>query len=106
MTLGFGIVLINALLFSFVGNLVNGFHVDGFWSAIGGAIVVSLTTLVANALLGKDQTPRGPRPPGGGGRGTGARIFGDFGNFGGPPRPQAKPPEKKVPPGKGDVIDI
>ncbi|WP_245844286.1 phage holin family protein [Nibricoccus aquaticus] len=103
MTLGLGIVVINALLFSLVGNLVNGFYVDGFWSAIGGAIIVSLTNLVANALLG-NQGPRGPRPPGGGvGGGMGGRGFGGFGV---PPRPQVKQPEKSVPPGKGDVIDI
>jgi putative membrane protein len=101
MTLGFGVVLINALLFSLVGKLVEGFYVDGFWSAIGGAIIVSLTSLVADALLRKKQ---GPRPPGGGvGGGPGGRGFGGFSV---PPRPQVKPPEKSVPPGKGDVIDI
>lgn len=98
MTLGLGVVLINALLFSLVGNIVNGFYVDGFWSAIGGAVIVSLTNLVANALLGNNQTPRGPRPPSGG-------VGGGFGGFGAPP-PRARPPEKRVPDGKGDVIDI
>jgi putative membrane protein len=102
MTLGFGIVLINALLFSLVGKLVSGFYVDGFWSAIGGAIIVSLTSIVADMLLGKKQ---GPRPPGGGIGGGGAGGRG-FGGFGVPPRPQVKTPEKSVPPGKGDVIDI
>ena len=103
MTLGLGVILINALLFSLVGNIVNGFYVDGFWSAIGGAIIVSLTNLVANALLRNDQGPRGPRTPGAGDGGTGGR---GFGVFGAPPRPQVKSPEKQVPPGKGDVIDI
>jgi putative membrane protein len=98
LTLGFGVVLINALLFSLVGRLVDGFHVDSFWSAIGGAIIVSLTSLVADRLLGQKGRPRGPRPPGGGG--------GGFGGFGGPPRARVRPPEKNVPPGKGDVIDI
>jgi putative membrane protein len=104
LTLGFGIVLINALLFSLVGKLVPGFYVDGFWSAIGGAVVVSLTSIVADMLLGNQQGPRGPRPPGGGaGGGMSGRGFGGFGV---PPRPQVKTPEKSVPPGKGDVIDI
>jgi putative membrane protein len=93
MTLGFGIVVINALLFALVAKLVDGFYVDGFWSAIGGAIIVSLTTLIANRLLGT-QPPRGPRPPTGG--------FGGFNR----PTPPPRPPEKTVPPGKGDVIDI
>ncbi|MGC4073431.1 MAG: phage holin family protein [Nibricoccus sp.] len=101
LTLGFGIVLINALLFSFVGKLVPGFYVDGFWSAVGGAMIVSVTSIVADRLLGNQQTPRGPRPPGGGFGGGGGQGFGGFGV---PPR--QRPPEKQVPPGKGDVIDI
>lgn len=109
MTLGVGLVvinvLVNALLFSWVGRLVDGFYVDGFWTAIGGALVVSLTSFVADRLLGSQQGPRGPRPPGGG-FGGGGSSGGGFGGFGAPPRPQVKPPEKRVPPGKGDVIDI
>lgn len=48
LTLGLGVIVINALLFLFVGRLVDGFHVAGFWSAVGGALIVSLT----NMLLG------------------------------------------------------
>jgi len=92
MTMGLGVVLINALLFSLVGKLVDGFYIDGFWSAIGGAIVVSLTGLVANFMLGGNR-PRGPRPPMGGGGGWQM------------PR-QAPPPRNRTPDGRGDVIDI
>ncbi|HEY9250990.1 MAG TPA: phage holin family protein, partial [Rariglobus sp.] len=46
MTLGLGILLINALLFMLVGRIVQGFVVDGFWDALGGALIVSLTNLV------------------------------------------------------------
>src|SRR5215207_2411354 len=49
-TMGLGVVLINALLFLLVGELVNGFLVDGFWSALGGSLVVSITTLIVSAL--------------------------------------------------------
>ena len=62
LTLGIGIWLINAVLFYFVGRLVEGFHVAGFGSALLGALIVSVTNLVLNRLL----TP--PRPPGGPGR--------------------------------------
>ena len=62
LTLGVGIWLINAVLFYFVGRLVDGFHVAGFGSALLGALIVSVTNLVLNRLL----TP--PRPPGGPGR--------------------------------------
>src|SRR3954468_11102163 len=49
-TMGLGGVLINALLFLFVGHLVNGFVVDGFWSALFGSLVVSVTNLVVSAF--------------------------------------------------------
>jgi putative membrane protein len=61
LTLGLGMVVINALLFLLVARLVDGFYVASFWSAVGGAIVVSLTNLVLNVFT------RGPRGPGGGG---------------------------------------
>ena len=61
LTLGLGMVVINALLFLLVARLVDGFYVASFWSAVGGAIVVSVTNLVLNVFT------RGPRGPGGGG---------------------------------------
>ena len=67
LTLGFGILLINALLFLLVGRLVTGFYVDGFWPALGGALIVSLTTIVMSKLIG--NKPRGPGPGAGGGAG-------------------------------------
>ncbi|MET0263331.1 MAG: phage holin family protein [Rariglobus sp.] len=53
LTLGLGILLINALLFMLVGRLVSGFVVDGFWSALGGALIVSLTNIFMSVLIGK-----------------------------------------------------
>lgn len=50
-TMGLGIIVINALLFLFVGKLVDGFYVQGFWSAVGGAIVVSLTNFVVSRFI-------------------------------------------------------
>lgn len=52
LTFGVGIWLINAMLFLFVGWLVDGFHVLTFWNALWGALVVSLTGLAANLLFG------------------------------------------------------
>ena len=57
-TMGLGVVVINALLFLLVGRLVNGFLVDGFWSAVGGSLVVSATNLIVSAV-----TRSGTRPP-------------------------------------------
>jgi len=81
LTMGLGIILINALLFMFVGRLVSGFYVEGFWSAVGGSLIVSVTNLVLSRLL--RSTPRRP----------------------GPPAPPA-PPKDRGGRGGGDVIDI
>lgn len=63
LTMGLGMILINALLFLFVGRLVQGFYVDGFWSAVGGALIVSLTNLVLSRILRSTRRPGTPRPP-------------------------------------------
>lgn len=54
LTLGLFALVINALLFWGVSELLHGFSVGGFWSAMGGAIVYSLLTgLISLALSGK-----------------------------------------------------
>ncbi len=58
-TMGLGVVVINALLFLFVGRLVSGFYVDGFVSALLGSLVVSVTNLVMSALT---KTPKSDAP--------------------------------------------
>jgi putative membrane protein len=60
-TMGLGIVVINAILFLIVGRLVDGFHVGGFWSAVGGSLVVSATSFVLKGFLSRLVSP--PRPP-------------------------------------------
>src|SRR5437867_3730667 len=51
-TLGLFTLVINALLLYFVGQLVEPFHVAGFWSAFWGALVISLVSLVLNTVTG------------------------------------------------------
>jgi putative membrane protein len=51
LTLGLFIFVINALLFWLTANLVGGFHVAGFWSAFGGAILYSIISWVLSSLL-------------------------------------------------------
>ncbi|HXN35403.1 MAG TPA: phage holin family protein [Opitutaceae bacterium] len=63
-TMGLGIVVINAFLFMFVGQFVGGFTVSGFWPAVGGSLVVSLTNFVVNAATSSSGRPP-PGPPGG-----------------------------------------
>ena len=62
LSLGVGIWVINAVLFYFVGRLVDGFHVATFGAAMLGSLIVSVTNLVLSRLL---TPPRPPRPPGG-----------------------------------------
>ena len=62
LTFGLGLLLINALLLWGVGGMVKGFHVDGFWSAFWGAMVISLVSFLGGMFLG--QRP-GSAPPGG-----------------------------------------
>ena len=71
MTLGLGILLINAVIFSFAGYLVPGFHVLGLGSAFWGALIVSLTTLMVNIFLVRPKivvthrSKKGLKPMGG-----------------------------------------
>jgi putative membrane protein len=51
LTLGLFIFVINGLLFWFVGSLDLGFTVDGFWTAVLGAIVYSVISWVLASLL-------------------------------------------------------
>ncbi|HVW20158.1 MAG TPA: phage holin family protein [Opitutaceae bacterium] len=60
-TMGLGMVVINALLFLLVGRLVQGFYVAGFWSAVGGALVLSATNWIVSRLLRSPPPP--PAPP-------------------------------------------
>jgi putative membrane protein len=81
-TMGLGVVLINAMLFLWVGKLVDGFNVAGFGAAVKGAIVVSLTNWIVSALV------RSPKPVAGPGT---------------PPSSQPAPPKRSK---DDDVIDI
>ena len=65
LTLGLGVIVINALLFMFVGRLIEGFYVDSFWSALGGALIVSITNLVFSGFARRMSVPP-PRSPQGG----------------------------------------
>lgn len=51
LTLGLFIFVINGLMFWAVAGLLGGFHVAGFWSAVGGALLYSLISWALSALL-------------------------------------------------------
>ncbi len=51
LTLGLFIFVINGLLFWFVGDILRGFHVGGFWAGVFGSIVYSVISWLLSALL-------------------------------------------------------
>jgi putative membrane protein len=59
LTLGLFLLVVNALLLLLTGWIADlldvGFHVDGFWPAVGGAIIISITTWILDALVGVDK---------------------------------------------------
>lgn len=65
MTLGLFVLVINALLLYLVGHLMKGFHVDSFWAAFWGALIISCVSVILNALTksGQPQDRRRPDPP-------------------------------------------
>lgn len=84
LTLGFLMLAINAFLLMLTARLVPGFHVAGFWAAVGASLVISLTNIfLGNAGRGR-RSARAPEPP------------------------QAGEPTRirRPPPGKGPIIDV
>lgn len=84
-TLGFMLLIINAFLLMLTARLVPGFHVDGFWPAMGASLIISLVSMI----LGNSRS-RGKRRPGAPAGETYAE----------PARTRTPPP------GKGPIIDV
>lgn len=59
LTLGLFLVVINAAMLGLTSWLADaldiGFHVSGFWTAVGGAIVITLVTWVVDRLIGPEE---------------------------------------------------
>jgi putative membrane protein len=51
-TLGLFLLVLNAAMFGLVAALLDNFTVAGFWSAIFGALIVSITSTVASWYIG------------------------------------------------------
>jgi putative membrane protein len=54
LTLGLFLLVINAGMLNLAGWFVDGFHVQGFWASIFGAIVVGVTSWVGSAFIGNN----------------------------------------------------
>lgn len=79
LTMGLGLIVLNALMFMLVAKIVPDFTVTGFWAAMGGALIVGVTNLLISILM--KQPPRGGPGQGGG-----------------------RAPEQRA--GRGNVIDV
>ena len=53
-TLGLFLFVLNAAMFGFVASMLDNFIVAGFWSAIFGSLVVSITSTIASWYIGPD----------------------------------------------------
>ena len=51
-TLGLFLFVLNAAMFGLVAAMLDGFVVAGFWSAVFGAIIVSITSTIASWYIG------------------------------------------------------
>lgn len=51
-TLGLFLFVLNAAMFGLVASILDNFVVAGFWSAVFGAIVVSITSTLASWYIG------------------------------------------------------
>lgn len=53
-TLGLFLFVVNAAMFGLVAWMLDGFYVAGFWSAVFGSIVVSITATISSWYIGPD----------------------------------------------------
>ncbi|MDD5248132.1 MAG: phage holin family protein [Rhodocyclaceae bacterium] len=63
-TLGFFLLVINALMLKLVAALVRGFQLSGFWTAFFASIFVSILSFMIDFLVARESVPLLP-PPGG-----------------------------------------
>jgi len=52
LTLGLFIFVVNAAMFGLVAAILDNFYVAGFWSALFGSLIVSITSTVASWYIG------------------------------------------------------
>jgi putative membrane protein len=58
-TLGLFLLIINAAMLKLTSWLADkldiGFHVEGFWPAVGGAIVITVVTWIVDSVIGEQR---------------------------------------------------
>lgn len=55
LTLGLFLLVINAFIILFANRLVDGFRVDGFWTALWFSLVLSLVSSILDLVKGKEK---------------------------------------------------
>ena len=55
MTLGLFTFVINAAMLGLTAYLLQGFVITGFWPALGGAIIISLVSVLLNSMLKEER---------------------------------------------------
>jgi putative membrane protein len=53
-TLGLFLLVINAAMLGLVALMLRGFHISGFFTAVGTSIIVSVTSWIASGLIGNN----------------------------------------------------
>ncbi|MET0659885.1 MAG: phage holin family protein [Steroidobacteraceae bacterium] len=52
LTLGFFLLVVNAAMVGLVALMLQGFHINGFGTAVGTSIVISITSWIGSGLIG------------------------------------------------------
>jgi putative membrane protein len=51
-TLGLFLLIVNAAMLGLVALLLPGFRIAGFWTAVGGALIVSIVSWIGSWFIG------------------------------------------------------
>lgn len=51
-TLGLFLLVVNAAMLGLVALMLRGFHIDGFWTALGGSLIVSIVSWIGSWFIG------------------------------------------------------
>jgi len=63
LSLGLFTFVINALLLKMASGVIDGFEVHGFWTALFGALIITLVSGLLNTLIVNEQGRRDPGSP-------------------------------------------
>jgi putative membrane protein len=58
LSLGLFTFVINAVVLMMVGGVVSGFQVAGFWTAVGGSLIISIISWLINSFISGRGTVR------------------------------------------------